>query len=365
MRGPGSLANIRRFGVSAGHAFSHPIEGKRRRDLLARVYAPFRQLKEGSDEWHKLAHSGRVWEDYFKPADSATYLNAQQENEEMLAFIDRMNSWVVAHLDRRRLTLTLVPEYAHESVAIEGNCLSAGDSFIVYEKMDKGIFDELEDLASISVEALSTISLPEAADLLPGKDSSQVSELRNHIFVSRYIAEKSLKCPRTVGLAWDEIRKLQAILIKGTQTEDLYANNWGTRIKPGEIRKLAIGVRANRLRIFPYPAELAAILERFFLWREKAYNSKMLHPLILGIQIMIYFMHIHPFNDGNGRVSRVLLADYLIRNGYLPVTMGDLDRGDYLRMVSDAQDGNALEICTRMVLSQHDALFNLTSLAQE
>lgn len=365
MRSLTSLGNIRRFSFSARHAFSQPIEAKRRRDLLARVYAPFRQLKEGSDEWHKLARSGRVWEDYFGPYDNATYLDAQRENQEMLTFIDRMNSWVGSHLDRRRLTLTLVPEYAHESVAIEGNSLSAGDAVIISEKMDKSIFQELEDPATISIEALSTISLPEAADLLPGKDSSQVSELRNHILVSRYIVEKSLKCPKTVGLAWDEIRKLQAILVKGTQTEDVYANSWGPRIKPGEIRNVPIGVRSNKQRIFPYPDELAAILERFFLWREKAYNSKTLHPLILGIQIMIYFLHIHPFNDGNGRVSRVLLADYLIRNGYVPFIMGDLDREDYPRMISDAQDGNALEICTRMVLSQHDALFNLNSLGQE
>jgi len=32
---------------------------------------------------------------------------------------------------------------------------------------------------------------------------------------------------------------------------------------------------------------------------------------------MVYFLGAHPFLDGNGRISRIILADYLTRQGYL------------------------------------------------
>ena len=43
---------------------------KSRRRLLEEVYAPFSKLRKGSEEYKKLALSGRVWEDYFQPGNS-------------------------------------------------------------------------------------------------------------------------------------------------------------------------------------------------------------------------------------------------------------------------------------------------------
>ena len=54
-----------------------------------------------------------------------------------------------------------------------------------------------------------------------------------------------------------------------------------------------------------------------FEWTNEQFNSKSLHPLII-IGIFIYeFLSIHPFQDGNGRLSRLLTNLLLLKNKYL------------------------------------------------
>lgn len=42
----------------------------KRQSLLSEIYAPFQKLPADSPEYYELARSGKVWEDYFQPADS-------------------------------------------------------------------------------------------------------------------------------------------------------------------------------------------------------------------------------------------------------------------------------------------------------
>lgn len=52
------------------------------------------------------------------------------------------------------------------------------------------------------------------------------------------------------------------------------------------------------------------------------------------------FVEIHPFIDGNGRVSRLLTNLYLIAQGYPPVVLKIEDRGKYYRFLRAADAGN-------------------------
>lgn len=54
-----------------------------------------------------------------------------------------------------------------------------------------------------------------------------------------------------------------------------------------------------------------------FEWINEQFNSKSLHPLIV-IGLFIYeFLSIHPFQDGNGRLSRLLTNLLLLKNDYV------------------------------------------------
>src|SRR2546421_9745624 len=82
--------------------------------------------------------------------------------------------------------------------------------------------------------------------------------------------------------------------------------------------------------------------------------------LVLATQLFVYFVHIHPFLDGNGRVGRVLMADYLIRQGDLPVVFRELEREHYIKMVSDAQDGEPDDLCEAVALTPTEMLVTIS-----
>ena len=179
-----------------------------------------------------------------------------------------------------------------------------------------------------------------------------MAELRNHIVVSRYLAEVGLTSPNTAGIPISEIRHISRLMLQGTDAEDLYSYGWGKRLALGDFRFAPITVRSNPMRIFSYPPEVPALMERFIKWRDDCHTASQLHPLILATQIFVYFCHIHPFPDGNGRVGRALMADFMVRQGYLPVVFQNMDGADYLRMVSDAQDKKPEELCEAVAFTQ-------------
>jgi Fic family protein len=67
----------------------------------------------------------------------------------------------------------------------------------------------------------------------------------------------------------------------------------------------------------PTPAHLTQQeMGELIEWVESESNKKIVHPLIITAIFIIEFLAIHPFDDGNGRVSRVLSILLLLQNGY-------------------------------------------------
>ncbi|KAM4055118.1 fic/DOC family protein [Hirsutella rhossiliensis] len=319
--------------------------------LLKKIYAPFTHLERDSPEYNKLAKSGKVWEDYHYPGDSERngYASLNQRHASILDNIDSYKSDI--KLRTSDISRSLIAKYAHQSVAIEDNKLHLGNSIRINDYLASTFFKEV-DLASVSASKLSQSALPEVHSILPEADVSQATELRNHIVASHWVTETALKNVGTAGLDENEVQALSALIIKETSSEKIYANSWGGRVVPGDFRRAPITVRSNPLRVFPYPDEVPALMKRFFQWRDKAHRIKDLHPIVIACQATAYFLHIHPFPDGNGRVARLIMQDFLIRQGYFPVVFLGTERSDYLRMIKDAQDGNPEEFVAKVVCTQ-------------
>lgn len=249
----------------------------------------------------------------------------------------------------------LVSEYAHQSVQIEDNHLNRDESGAIYDFLTTTLFDSI-DLASLSVDSLYDMVLPNVSHFSLDINRDQVIELRNHLIASQWIAETASSNPGTAGLGEHDVRALSALNMKDLDRDGNYRWAWGGKVRLGDYRKAPISVRSNPLRIFPYHVEVPSCMGRFFQWRERAHQEKALHPLILACQATAYFLHIHPFPDGNGRVSRMAMHDYMVRQGYLPVVMQAMEREDYLRMISNAQDGNPDEFVVRVLTTQLEAL---------
>lgn len=329
--------------------------------LLRSIYEPaFGHLTPGSPEFEDLANSGKVWEDHFKPRDLGPWLETQEKLESPLESVDKLKIFFEKRPElRSSVTHSLIPEWAHQSAAIEANLLSLGDAFSIADRLESQFFSHHERFGTTTTQTLADLDFPPPGNLAP-QNPSQVAELRNHIIVSRHISDSALANPGTPGISLDEIKLLTRILLRCTDSEQTAKYSWGPRVPLGEFRALPIAVRSNPFRIFPYHQEVPAYTKRFFEWRDETHATGQLHPLIFATKLCVYLASIHPFEDGNGRSSRVMMVDYLIRQRLLPVVFQDLDRMDYLGMVSEAQDGEPEGLCTYVVQTALDMMFTIS-----
>ena len=87
----------------------------------------------------------------------------------------------------------------------------------------------------------------------------------------------------------------------------------------GEGRE--VGVIFETTPPFQTPWEM----EELVRWTNRALDEKIIHPLLAVAAFVVRFLAIHPFQDGNGRLSRVLTTLLLLRRGYLYVPYASLE----------------------------------------
>lgn len=64
------------------------------------------------------------------------------------------------------------------------------------------------------------------------------------------------------------------------------------------------------------------------------------HPLVLASIVHNQFVYVHPFDDGNGRVARLIFNFILIKNGYFPIIFYNDDKQKYYSALRQAKDGD-------------------------
>ncbi|MBI2118266.1 MAG: Fic family protein [Elusimicrobia bacterium] len=96
------------------------------------------------------------------------------------------------------------------------------------------------------------------------------------------------------------------------------------RLHRGEYKKAENKVEmitndGERVTLFnTTPAYLTSKeMQELVEWTRNAFEKKALHPLIVTGNFIVEFLNIHPFQDGNGRASRILTNLLLLQSGYL------------------------------------------------
>lgn len=83
----------------------------------------------------------------------------------------------------------------------------------------------------------------------------------------------------------------------------------------------SLGVVFETATPFDTPRRMAELLE----WAAGKQEDKSLHPLLVIAVFVVVFLEIHPFQDGNGRLSRILTTLMLLRAGYAYVPYSSLE----------------------------------------
>jgi Fic family protein len=134
--------------------------------------------------------------------------------------------------------------------------------------------------------------------------------------------------------------------------------------RPGEYKVKANGVNRiiNGKEVFvPFktPDEVRIEMPELIQWYRKEEEKKELHPVELAAIFHFRFVTLHPFDDGNGRISRLLMNMILMRAGYVPVIIRLEEREQYIYALAQAQDGESLEPFVEIVAKETERSLSL------
>ncbi len=94
----------------------------------------------------------------------------------------------------------------------------------------------------------------------------------------------------------------------------------------------------GEIHYYAMPEETPFMMAELVDWYNKARQNEKIHPSVLAAFVHHRFVEIHPFDDGNGRLGRMLMNLILIKRGYPPVIIKQEKRDEYYSVLSQADN---------------------------
>lgn len=127
-----------------------------------------------------------------------------------------------------------------------------------------------------------------------------------------------------IPFAENHIKQLHQTLLRYSQKDDWHKGSYKTNsnsIAAFDAQGQQVGVVFETASPFDTPLLMAELVE----WCKQQRELKTLHPLLIIAIAVVVFLEIHPFQDGNGRISRVLTTLLLMQAGYTYVPFSSLE----------------------------------------
>lgn len=105
----------------------------------------------------------------------------------------------------------------------------------------------------------------------------------------------------------------------------------------GKIRQHQVAISGSKF-VPLFPAEIYPLIKGFFKWY--GINRNRLHPVELAALAHLKFVTIHPFADGNGRISRLMMNFILHKYGFPLINITYERRNSYYNALERSQVKN-------------------------
>ena len=159
------------------------------------------------------------------------------------------------------------------------------------------------------------------------------------------------------------IRNLHLILLKEPYETEAETPD-GTRIKRtisvGDYKTVSNNVRTSTGEIYYFtpPEQVKPAMSDLIDWyREMERTGE--RPIVIAATFHYRFVRIHPFDDGNGRMARLLMNMILIRHGYTVALIRLESREDYLNHLERADRSEDLTEFIDFIASSCEYSLNL------
>lgn len=127
-----------------------------------------------------------------------------------------------------------------------------------------------------------------------------------------------------IPLSENYIKQLHGMLLQYSEKDYWHRGNY--KKSPNHVEAFdadgkSIGIVFETASPFDTPFQMRELIE----WTNGVFEDKKLHPLLIIAVFVTVFLAIHPFQDGNGRLSRVLTTFLLLKAGYAYVPYSSLE----------------------------------------
>ncbi len=273
-------------------------------------------VKEASNKWNiserrvrkllmdkRLSGTLKIGKSYLIPIDAKKPHDKRKKNSKDIivniddSFFDEINILKKKLDDKRPLSKNALAslkesiylEWTYNSNAIEGNSLSLKETKVVLEGITIG--------GKLLAEHLEAINHAEAI-----------------LFLEELINDKKT-------ITEYNIKSIHQLILKGIDNKNA-----------GIYRNVPVTIK-GAIHIPPSHFKVAEEMEKLIM---NYTDWKYFHPVVRASLLHGEFVKIHPFIDGNGRTSRLIMNLELINNGYNPVIIKVEDRLKYYETLDKA-----------------------------
>lgn len=197
----------------------------------------------------------------------------------------------------------------------------------LYHKTQLDFAYNTNHIEGSTITSDETASIYDTGTILTNSDKvivlKDATETKNHFTLFKYMLDTIEE-----DLTEEMIKKFHFILKDGTLTDS--EKEW-FNVGDYKKKKNFVGNITTSL-----PSEVSKDMKKLMVW----YNSLTEKKLEDIIEFHVRFERIHPFQDGNGRVGRMIMFRECLFNDIMPFYIEDRNKDFYIRGMKEYQNNN-------------------------
>jgi len=184
-----------------------------------------------------------------------------------------------------------------------------------------------------TIESVGSSTRIEGSKLSDREVEKILSGLKSESFRSRdeeevagyaYVMEEIFTSYLYIPLAENYIKQLHAMLLHYSTKDIRHRGDYKkfpNNVEAFDYQGKSLGIVFETTTPFETPLKMTELID----WTNKSFENNEYHPIIIIGVFIVIFLAIHPFQDGNGRLSRILTTLLLLKYDYSYVPYSSLE----------------------------------------
>ncbi len=194
--------------------------------------------------------------------------------------------------------------------------------------------ERLQALRKVAtIESIGSSTRIEGAKLSDQEIEKILSNVKSYSFISRdeqevagyaYVCQEIFQGYESMTFSENVIKQLHSWLLQFSDKDQRHRGEYkklSNNIEAFDATGKSLGTVFQTSSPFKTPTQM----QQLTAWVHQQFQDKQLHPLLIIGIFVVTFLAIHPFQDGNGRLSRLLTTLLLLQNGYVYVPYSALE----------------------------------------